>query len=90
MTCSVDRFQGNDREQWSGWSETCVSGVCNANLGPPSMFLPVNGLLYGVAARDPITMTAVSLLLVGAVLLACYGPTRRATTVDPMTSLRHE
>ena len=40
-------------------------------------------LLYGVSARDPATFAAVSLLLVGAVLLACYRPTRVATQVDP-------
>ena len=39
-------------------------------------FLRVS-VLYGVTARDPATITAVSLLL-GAVLLACYGPTRVA------------
>ena len=47
-------------------------------------------VLYGVGARDPATLGAVSLLLVGAVLLACYGPTRVATRIDPMTALRHE
>ena len=47
-------------------------------------------VLYGVSARDPATFAAVSLLLVGAVVLACYGPTRVATKVDPMTALRHE
>ena len=47
-------------------------------------------VLYGVSARDPATLVAVSLLFLGAVLLACYGPIRVATKVDPMTALRHE
>ena len=53
-------------------------------------FDPASTLLYGVSATDPATFAAVSVLLLGAVVLACYGATRVATKVDPMTALRHE
>ena len=47
-------------------------------------------LLYGVQAGDPVTFTAVSLVLIGAALLACYIPARRVARFHPMIALRHE
>jgi putative ABC transport system permease protein len=47
-------------------------------------------LLYGVGSADPLTFVGVSVALVGAVILACYMPARRAARFDPMVALRHE
>jgi putative ABC transport system permease protein len=69
---------------------TIFTGVAIGIAGALALTRAVESLLFGVTATDPLTFGIVTLLLVGAALLACYIPARRAMRVDPIIALRYE
>jgi putative ABC transport system permease protein len=64
----------------------CLIGL-TAALGAAQL---ARSLLYSVAPTDMATFGAVSALLLGVGLVACYIPGRRAASVDPVIALREE
>jgi predicted permease len=50
----------------------------------------LGSLLVGVSSHDPYVFVAVTLMVAGISLLACYVPARRAARVDPLLALRQD
>jgi putative ABC transport system permease protein len=65
-----------------------LTGVAIGLVGAWWLGRAGSSLLFGVTAGDPLTFTAVSLLLTAVAIAACYLPARRAMKVDPTVALR--
>lgn len=48
----------------------------------------IRGLLFGVTPSDPLTLGAVSLVMAGIGVLACWIPAVRAARIDPAHAIR--
>jgi predicted permease len=65
-------------------------GVGLGLLGALATTRVLASVLFGVGATDLVTFASVSALLLGVAALAAFVPARRATAVDPISSLRSE
>ena len=63
-----------------------AAGVC-LSLGATRL---LQKMLFGLNARDAVTMVAAIGVLAAVAVVAGYLPARRATKLDPMAALRHE
>jgi ABC-type antimicrobial peptide transport system permease subunit len=50
----------------------------------------LQGLVYGVVARDPFSFLIAPLILLGIAVLAALVPSRMAARVEPLEALRAE
>ncbi len=57
-------------------------------VGAVALSRYVSQLLFETPGTDWVTYVAVTALLLGIALGACYGPARRATRIDPVNALR--
>ncbi len=64
----------------------CVLGLAGAALAAQLL----HSFLYGVSTLDPVTFSAVALLMVVLAITTAWIPARRAASVDPILTLRQE
>ncbi len=67
-----------------------VAGLLGGSVVTLGFGSAIGKLLYRVRPADPLTFAAVTVLLCGVSLLACWIPARRATRIDAMEALRYE
>jgi predicted permease len=64
----------------------CAAGLAVSLLAGKA----IAGLLYGVSPYDPALLAGACAVLTITAMIAAWLPTRRASSVDPLTALRHE
>jgi putative ABC transport system permease protein len=67
-----------------------IAGVAVGVIAALMMARLLSSLLFGISPADPLTFSAIVLLLVLVTLAACFIPARLAMSVDPVTALRYE
>lgn len=72
-----------------GMKLTCI-GLAFGLLAAFALTRYLGSMLFGIRRFDPVTLVAMSLIIITVSLLAAYIPARRATRVDPMVALRCE
>jgi ABC-type antimicrobial peptide transport system permease subunit len=68
---------------------TGIGAACGLLAAFAAMRL-MSSMLFNVSPVDPLTYAAITAGVFAAACLACYFPSRRAATVDPVTALHAE
>lgn len=66
----------------------CVAGIAIGGAGALLLGSLLESLLFGVTARDGVTLSISAGVLLAVTAVACLIPALRATRVDPVTALR--
>jgi predicted permease len=81
------------RVVWMVFREVCVLVAAGLLISVPACIgvaKLIQSFLFGVQPSDPLSITAATVTLIGAAVLAGYLPARNASRIDPLVALRHE
>jgi predicted permease len=79
--------------RWLILREALALVIAGVALGLPLIFAATRlaaTLLFGLTPTDPVSLLSAALLMLAVALVASYLPSRRATRVDPMATMRCE
>jgi putative ABC transport system permease protein len=65
-------------------------GVIVGVAASMAMARAVSSMIFGIGALDAVSLVLAPVVLMGAALLGCYLPARRAARVDPVISMRND
>ena len=72
-------------------AKLALAGVAGGLVGTFALALLMSRLVFGVSPRDlPTFSLAPPWFVLALILVACYGPARRAANVDPVLALCEE
>ena len=82
----------------SSMARTVVSqglghAIAGIVIGLPAAWLlsrVMSSVVFGITTRDPLTFTALPILIVAVTTLACYLPARRASRIDPVVAIKQD
>jgi putative ABC transport system permease protein len=69
---------------------TALIGTLVGAAGAWSIGLAMQGMIHGLERFDPLAFVIVAATLLGAAVVACLVPARRAASVDPIVALRQD
>jgi len=78
---------------WMVLREVVLMAVVGLAIGLPAALATtrfVQSFLFQMKPNDPVALTLAAVTLLGAALVAGYGPALRASSIDPWTALRDE
>ena len=78
---------------WATLRDNAVMAVIGGAIGLTAAFIGLrvlDGLLFGLAPTDVVTLVSAALILMLVSLAAAFLPARRAASVDPLVALRYE